>query len=557
MDVVLAELSISSLDDLRKLLDDWGLDEYYGYNEIAVFRNNKPTTWERIIPKLKKAGFREDADKFEKRLNNIEENIEKNHQNLVGIEEKLELIYDETRKKSIRDHSITELLELEKGLETELGEIIRSVVLENVRLKMDLAEERYEKNRKPDEIQFDQLVTSYRNIQKYLEDEGRILDLEIRKAKILEFDKKINDSENTKKAIHKFTELQEKIDNLMEYKDWGTALDILKTSKNLCTHHGWEEYKGSIEKNIVECRRRINVRKKLMREPDETLTLGTHKLEEKKHQEASLPLVVIPGTNVKVRKLEYNVLVALREIIGEDIPEVDKIEMQRFGFTAEKNHIIGLGLFQKGLRSFPDKITNLKSLKILRLDSNILTSISTSISSLKSLKKLYLNSNEMSSLPDIIGNLKSLEVLNLEYNKLSSLPQSIDSLKSLKTLDLGSNDLSSLPNTIGNLNSLETLNLYNNRLSSLPETIGNLKSLKELWLGANNLSILPETIGNLKFLKKLWLGENNLSSLPRSIARLKSLKWLNIENNAFPQIMVQDTQSALRTLKKNGCTIRK
>jgi len=44
---------------------------------------------------------------------------------------------------------------------------------------------------------------------------------------------------------------------------------------------------------------------------------------------------------------------------------------------------------------------------------------------LKSLTILGLGSNELSSLPETIGNLKSLTKLDLGLNKLSSLPGSI------------------------------------------------------------------------------------------------------------------------------------
>ncbi|MHA1717653.1 MAG: leucine-rich repeat domain-containing protein [Promethearchaeota archaeon] len=51
-------------------------------------------------------------------------------------------------------------------------------------------------------------------------------------------------------------------------------------------------------------------------------------------------------------------------------------------------------------------------------------------------------------MPGTIGNLKSLQVLRLYDNNLTSLPETIGNLKSLQTLWLQENNLISLPETL-------------------------------------------------------------------------------------------------------------
>jgi len=61
------------------------------------------------------------------------------------------------------------------------------------------------------------------------------------------------------------------------------------------------------------------------------------------------------------------------------------------------------------------------------------------------------------SLPESIGNITSLKALNLSFNKLEILPESIGDLTSLKELDLNYNKLTNLPASISNSTSLKRL----------------------------------------------------------------------------------------------------
>lgn len=147
---------------------------------------------------------------------------------------------------------------------------------------------------------------------------------------------------------------------------------------------------------------------------------------------------------------------------------------------------------------------------------------------LKYTKHINLDGWHLKSFPESILELKSLKTLSLSHNLLSSLPESIGDLDTLEKLYLNDNQLNLLPESIGNLKSLQILNLKSNNLISLPESIGNLISLKELNLHYNQLRTLPESIGNLNSLKKLFLFNNNLTTLPESISRLKKLLYIYI-----------------------------
>ncbi|MBD3197389.1 MAG: hypothetical protein GF317_20200, partial [Candidatus Lokiarchaeota archaeon] len=135
--------------------------------------------------------------------------------------------------------------------------------------------------------------------------------------------------------------------------------------------------------------------------------------------------------------------------------------------------------------------------------------------------ELYLDSYDLKTLPESIGTLTSLKELNLIANKITTLPESIGNLNALKELNLSANKITTLPESIGNLTSLKELDLRSNDLKTLPESIGNLTSLEYLYLMPNDLKTLPESIGNLTSLKKLYLGHKDLSTLSDTVKKLK------------------------------------
>ncbi len=104
-------------------------------------------------------------------------------------------------------------------------------------------------------------------------------------------------------------------------------------------------------------------------------------------------------------KERMNVLLEIEKHTGT-IPRVSSISWDTFGVKLENNRVVGLGLYECGLKTLPESITKLTSLKVLDLQGNSIT-----------------------TLPESIGNLKSLEYLNLMSNDLSTLPESIKTLE--------------------------------------------------------------------------------------------------------------------------------
>ncbi|MBA7587555.1 hypothetical protein ES708_29586 [subsurface metagenome] len=186
---------------------------------------------------------------------------------------------------------------------------------------------------------------------------------------------------------------------------------------------------------------------------------------------------------------DYKFLIDLEKELGE-IPLVSNISWNNFGFKTENLRIVGLGLYNKDLKSIPE-----------------------SIGALFSLKELYLDSNQLSTLPEDFKELKSLTILNLGHNKFKSVPESIMDLTSLEELTIWSNSIVDISESIGKLKLLKKLYLFDNCIKLLPDSVGYLKSLEILDLKQNNLKTLPDSIIKLKSLKKLLIKSNKLAPL--------------------------------------------
>ena len=135
------------------------------------------------------------------------------------------------------------------------------------------------------------------------------------------------------------------------------------------------------------------------------------------------------------------------------------------------------------IAKFPEDIARLTALESLLMDNN-------------------RNWKMTGTLPENISEMTSLRVLRLNSNSLSgTLPEGICELRNLETIDLSNNEFEGcIPSDIGNLTSLIELDLNDNGFDGdIPSGIGNLTNIEKLRLSYNSLSgEIPMTLANLK-----------------------------------------------------------
>ncbi|MFQ6657210.1 hypothetical protein Gotur_026991, partial [Gossypium turneri] len=157
---------------------------------------------------------------------------------------------------------------------------------------------------------------------------------------------------------------------------------------------------------------------------------------------------------------------------------------------------------------------------------------------LPSLLELYLSEcgldNDPS--PTSANSTKSLVVLDLSRNSLSSVPKWIFSLHGLVSIDLSGNSLEGpIPDYFGNISFLEVLDLSFNFLnSSIPNSLYSLNRLQFLSLSDNQLQgTISSAIGNLSSVTHLYLSSNYMleGRLPTSLEYLCNLKEMDLSYN--------------------------
>ncbi|KAF8397228.1 hypothetical protein HHK36_016138 [Tetracentron sinense] len=239
----------------------------------------------------------------------------------------------------------------------------------------------------------------------------------------------------------------------------------------------------------------------------------------------------------------------------KEAPPVDKSRSERWKLTG----IIALS--ESHLKVIPDEVWACgPSVRVLDIKNNYLREVPAKIGSLSSMQKLFLSANDI--LDDCISwegvtSLKSLTVLSVSQNHLTTLPSALGTLTSLRELHVSYNKLTCLPVEIQLLTQLQVLKASNNRISSVPSSIGNCISLIEVDLSSNLLVELPHTFGNLQYLKKKFLHWIKRKASSYTGMGLAMVQTLHLDNNGLKSLpsTLFKMCSQLSTLDLHGTEI--
>lgn len=195
-----------------------------------------------------------------------------------------------------------------------------------------------------------------------------------------------------------------------------------------------------------------------------------------------------------------------------------------------------LELRENNLEALPLTIKLLIKLKLLDLGRNNLEELQPEIGFLFNLQELILDENILQDV-SVVGDLLNLRHLDLSANNLMSFPEEICNCTMLETLYGDGNEFEELPESFGhNLTQLSRLNMNYVALKALPSSIGYLQSLEELNIHENFLEYLPSTIGFLRNLQVLVAYDNRLKELPNELASCTNLTHLNVANNKLEKL---------------------
>jgi hypothetical protein len=158
----------------------------------------------------------------------------------------------------------------------------------------------------------------------------------------------------------------------------------------------------------------------------------------------------------------------------------------------------------------------------------------------------------LKTIPPQIDGFVKLTTLRIQWNLLTSLSTPLFHLKNLRILDLSGNKLVEIDERIDQLSMLTQLILSNNILKLLPSSMGKLNKLEILALSSNQLKAIPITFGRLKSLRVLLLNENRLKDLDISLIRLPRLFKLELNGNEFTNDIFSSSLSEIKQYFQNS-----
>ncbi|XP_028318613.1 leucine rich repeat containing 8 VRAC subunit Aa [Gouania willdenowi] len=198
------------------------------------------------------------------------------------------------------------------------------------------------------------------------------------------------------------------------------------------------------------------------------------------------------------------------------------------------------------------KMVNLTELELVRCD---LERIPHSIFSLHNLQEIDLKDNNLKTIEEIISfqHLHRLVCLKLWYNQIAYIPIQIGTLTNMERLYLNRNKIEKIPSQLFFCRKLRFLDLSHNNLTSIHADVGFLQNLQYLAVTANRIEALPPELFQCKKLRTLNLGNNCLQTLPSRFGELTGLTQLELRGNRLECLPVE--LGECRLLKKSGLVV--
>ncbi|XP_057802146.1 disease resistance RPP8-like protein 3 [Salvia miltiorrhiza] len=174
--------------------------------------------------------------------------------------------------------------------------------------------------------------------------------------------------------------------------------------------------------------------------------------------------------------------------------------------------------------------------------------------SFKLLKILDFEGFGLKSLPDMIGKLISLKYLGLRNNFIKQLPRSLGLLEKLEVLDIALNFMVEVPNIIREMRSL--CHLYmSDIICLLPLCVDALKNLQTLtYISVDNWEFLGSAFNLMHDLRKLGIQEMDRASSVRklfaTLAHLKNLDCLFLRGSPYRGMLSLNKLCILKRLTR-------
>ncbi|XP_070581289.1 protein phosphatase 1 regulatory subunit 7-like [Ptychodera flava] len=227
-----------------------------------------------------------------------------------------------------------------------------------------------------------------------------------------------------------------------------------------------------------------------------------------------------------IENLNLNTDLRELKLYGNQITEIKNLEGCK--------EMCNLLLQHNKIRSIGKGLSNLRKLKMLRLDNNQICKVeSRELAVCGQLTFLDISNNRIDNLVSL-NCLQCLEELYASENRLQRVTD-LSRCKKLQEVDLSNNKLTDISGLKG-LPNITTLNLSNNYLSNESvKAVGKLKSLEDLNIAHNQIELLEPFISAMPSLQTLNVISNRIKHWKEicCLSKMATLVELFVSSNPF------------------------
>lgn len=239
----------------------------------------------------------------------------------------------------------------------------------------------------------------------------------------------------------------------------------------------------------------------------------------------------------QLKEIPRHILLHMPKIVTMDLGSgyIEKISTEDFSSLKDIRYLI---LVNNKIK-IVEKDSIPKTVRILHLGKNNLTSLNGTIRNNENIDVVFLNENSLTTLDDELP-VRSIyfKSLSAHHNKLQNLTRDLGDFPYLDTVYLSDNELKSLNRVFQNASLLQTLSVSKNKIEYLAEDeFIRTTELQELELSHNYIKATNNSLLTLNKMRICNLSQNLIAEFSLNEVRgLRNLQVMDLSHNRIDKL---------------------
>lgn len=240
-------------------------------------------------------------------------------------------------------------------------------------------------------------------------------------------------------------------------------------------------------------------------------------------------------SNNHLKEIPRHVLSHMPKIVTMDLAHgrIEAIQTEDFRHLNDIRYLV---LVNNNIK-IVEKDSIPKTVRILHLGRNNLTTLNGTLRDIENMDVLFLNENNLTTLDDELP-IKSIHFKSLtaHHNKLQNLTQDLKKFSYLDTMYLSDNEIKSLNGVFRNASYIQTLSAHNNKIDYLAnDEFSHAYELQELDLGNNYIKSINGSLLTLEKMRICNFSRNQLEEF--SLNDIRGLRELQVMDLSYNRIV--------------------